>query len=99
MYDILQACHDGPCGEHFSDKRTTYKVLHQGYYWPTLFKDAEKYVQGCDSCQRMGRPTASNEMPLQAQVQIEPFEKWGLEFVGTISPMSRKNRYILVWAD
>ena len=51
MYDILQACHDGPYGGHFSDKRTAYKVLHQGYYWHTLFKDAEKYVQGCDSCQ------------------------------------------------
>ena len=88
MYDILQACHDGPYGGNFSDKRTTYKVLHQGYYWSTLFKDAEKYVQGCDSFQQMGRPTAADEMPLQAQVQIGPFEKWGLDFVGPISPMS-----------
>ena len=87
MYDILQACHDGTCGGHFSEKRASYKVLHQGYYWPTLFKDAAKYVQGCDSCQQMGRLTAADEMPLQTQVQIEPFEKWGLDFVGPISPM------------
>ena len=26
-YDILQACHDEPCGGHFAAKRTTYKVL------------------------------------------------------------------------
>ena len=32
MTDILHACHDGPCGGHFSDKRTTYKALHSGYY-------------------------------------------------------------------
>jgi hypothetical protein len=62
--DIFQACHDGPCGGHFSNKRTSYKVLQSGYYWSTLFKDATKYVRSCDSCQRMGRPTVANKMPL-----------------------------------
>ena len=60
MIDILHACHDGPCGGHFYDKRTAYKVLHSGYYWPRIFKDAAKYVKGCDSCQRMGRPMSSD---------------------------------------
>ena len=32
MIDILQACYDGPCGGHFSDRRIAYKVLHFGYY-------------------------------------------------------------------
>ena len=27
---------------------------------------------------------------------IKPFKKWGLYFVGTISPMSRKKKYIPV---
>ena len=59
MYDILQACHNGPCGGRFPCKHTAYKVLHQRYYFPTLFKDVAKYVRSCDSFQRMGRPTSS----------------------------------------
>ena len=30
---------------------------------------------------------------------IEPFEKWSLDFVGPISPMSRKKKYTLVCTD
>jgi hypothetical protein len=42
---------------------------------------------------------SADEMPLRAQVMIEPFEKWALDFVGPISPMSRKKNYILVCID
>ena len=38
-------------------------------------------------------------MPLQPQVMIEPFEKWAFDFVGPISPMSCKKKYILVCTD
>ena len=99
MIDILHACHDGSCGGHFSDKQTTYKVLHSGYYWPSIFKGAAKYVKGCDNCQRMGIPMSSDQMPLQSQVMIEHFEKWALDFVEPISPMSHKKKYILVCTD
>jgi transposase InsO family protein len=37
-----------------------------------------------------------DEMPLRAQVMIEPFEKWALDFVGPISPMSHRKNYVLV---
>jgi len=65
MLDILKACHDEPCSGHFADKRKAYKILSLGYYWPSLFKDAKQYVRRCDSCQRVGKTTLSNEMPLQ----------------------------------
>ena len=74
MTHILHACHDGPCGGNFYDRWTSYKVLHSSYYCPSIFKDASKYVKGFDSSQRMGRPTSYDEMPLQPQVMIGPFE-------------------------
>ena len=64
IHDILKACHDGPYGVHFADKGTRYKVFLVGYFWPTLFQDDEKYVQGCDSFQRMGQSNKLDEIPL-----------------------------------
>jgi len=90
VFDILLTCHDGPCGGHFSAKRTTFKVLRVGYYWPTLHQDVRRYTSECDRWQRMGKPTPRDEMPLQPQVTFEPFDKWGMDFIGPIDPPSKQ---------
>ena len=72
VFEILKACHEEPYGGHSAEKRTRYKVLSIGYYWPMIFQDAKKFVKGCDSFQRMGQPLKSDEMPLKSQIVIEP---------------------------
>eukprot|EP00253_Pinus_taeda_P027084 PITA_27084 len=99
VFDILLTCHDGPCGGNFAAKKTTFKILQAGYYCPTLYQDVKRYISQCDRCQRMGKPTPKEEMPLQPQVTLEPFEKWGMDFVGPINPPSRKRSYIIVCID
>ena len=44
---ILSHCHDSACGGHFASQKTTMKVLHSGFYWPSLFKDA------CTMCKQL----------------------------------------------
>eukprot|EP00253_Pinus_taeda_P035501 PITA_35501 len=47
----------------------------------------------------MGKPTPRDEMPLQPQMTFEPFEKWGMDFVGPINPPSNQNFYIIECTD
>ena len=96
VLETLKACHDGPCGGKFS---FNYKILLLGYYQPSIFKEAKEYVKRFDSCQRIVKHVPSNEMPLQPQVLIEPFEKWALDFVGPINPPSRQRTYIIFCID
>ena len=44
----------------------------------------------------MGQPNRLDQMPLQPQLVVEPFDRWALDFVGPINPHSRKKAYILV---
>lgn len=61
---ILQGCHLDVCGGHFARDSTAGKVLLAGFWWPTLFKVAHKFVRCCDPCQRVGKPLLSLAIPL-----------------------------------
>ncbi|KAL5538359.1 hypothetical protein UlMin_045707 [Ulmus minor] len=52
MESILHHCHSREVGGHFGATKTAAKVLQSGFHWPTLFKDAYKFVANCDRCQR-----------------------------------------------
>ena len=44
----------------------------------------------------MGQPIRLDQMSLQPQLVVEPFDIWALDFVGPINPHSRQKAYILV---
>ena len=44
----------------------------------------------------MGRPTKTDEMPLQPQIVVAPFDKWGIDCFGPVEPPSAGKSYILV---
>ncbi|KAL5551626.1 hypothetical protein UlMin_001802 [Ulmus minor] len=47
MESILHHCHSREVGGHFGATKTAAKVLQSGFHWPTLFKDAYKFVANC----------------------------------------------------
>ncbi|GKA37534.1 reverse transcriptase domain-containing protein [Tanacetum coccineum] len=67
--EILAHYHSEPTSGHHSASVTTEKVYESGFYWPSVFKDANKYVRRCDACQRSGNISSRNEMP-QNNIQI-----------------------------
>lgn len=57
---ILWHYHNSPYGGHYNGQRTKTKVLHLGFYWPSLFKDTHMHAQNCDSCQWVGGISKQN---------------------------------------
>ena len=48
---VLREVHEGICGNHIGARTLAGKVLRQGYYWPTILKDATDLVKKCRICQ------------------------------------------------
>ncbi|RVW62631.1 Retrovirus-related Pol polyprotein from transposon 17.6 [Vitis vinifera] len=95
---ILSHCHDSACGGHFASQKTAMKVIQSGFWWPSLFKDAHSMCKGCDRCQRLGKLTRRNMMPLNPILIVDVFDVWGIDFMGPF-PMSFGHSYILVGVD
>ncbi|RVW72351.1 hypothetical protein CK203_056248 [Vitis vinifera] len=52
----------------------------------------------CDRCQRLGKLTKRNQMPMNPILIVDLFDVWGIDFMGPF-PMSFGNSYILVGVD
>ncbi|XP_068486630.1 uncharacterized protein [Phaseolus vulgaris] len=44
---IMAELHEGFCGGHVGGRSLASKVVHAGYYWPTVREDYTRYAQQC----------------------------------------------------
>nr|GEZ10452.1 reverse transcriptase domain-containing protein [Tanacetum cinerariifolium] len=96
--EILKAYHYGPTGGHHGPNYIAKKVFDSGFYWPTIYRDAQDLVKSYDVCQRQGKISQRDEMS-QSSIQVcEIFDVWGIDFMGPF-PSARRNKYILVAVD
>ena len=47
---ILNDFHSAACGGYLSGLATAQKILHIGYFWPTIFKDCMTVIWKCHPC-------------------------------------------------
>ncbi|XP_074346718.1 uncharacterized protein LOC141685523 [Apium graveolens] len=85
----LEAVHEGICGEHLAGRSLAFKILRQGFFWPTLKADAIDYAKKCVQCQLF---STVPKQPLEEMTSILspiPFAVWVVDIVG-ILPTSMK---------
>jgi hypothetical protein len=100
MLPILKACHAGPYDGHHAGFCTAAKV-----YWETLFKYANELFKNCDACQCMSNISKRHEMTMNYNLIIEPFDVWGMDFMGPFPPLNGYTHtlvdvdYITKWVE
>ncbi|GKD67115.1 putative nucleotidyltransferase, ribonuclease H, partial [Tanacetum coccineum] len=93
LQEILEHCHMGPAGGHYGADITARKIFESGFNWPTIFKDAARYVRNGDACQRARNISSRNQMPLTNILVSEVFDIWGIDFMGPFPSLRRNNPY------
>ncbi|XP_021737694.1 uncharacterized protein LOC110704206 [Chenopodium quinoa] len=95
---VLEHCHSLPCGGHGGVEKMVAKISQSLLWWPTMHKNGHKFHSRCDKCQRSGGITKRDDMPEQNILEVEPYDVWGVDFMGHFVS-SCGNLYILVVVD
>jgi hypothetical protein len=95
---IMKEGHDAPIAGHPGITKTL-KLIKRNYWWPLMNQDIEKYVKGCDSCQRnktIRQPKATELRP--HDTPTTPWESISVDIVGPL-PVSNSHNAILAVID
>ncbi|KAK3027189.1 hypothetical protein RJ639_042455 [Escallonia herrerae] len=95
----LQEVHEGICYQHLGGRTLAQKILRQGYYWPTMQKDAIEFTRRCDQCQKFAPLSHTPVAPLTSIVSPIPFAVWGMDLLGPFPMASGQRRFVIVAID
>ena len=84
---VLLDLHEGELIRHLGGRNLWQISLRQGYYWPTMQKDAQDFAKKYLECQRRGDKIRTSHQSLHLTVTPYPFYSWGLDFIGPINPL------------
>ena len=89
--DILWSCHNTPSASHPGIWKMQ-ELVERNYWWPSLRSDVKKYVQGCDTCQRVKIDRTKRTAPLHPHdVPEQPFDTVAADFIGPLPPSGEFN--------
>ncbi|GBG47766.1 hypothetical protein CBR_g81398, partial [Chara braunii] len=94
---FLGECHDAT--GHFGYKKTATNLL-QRFWWPTMMRDAQLYVETCQVCQR-DKPRTQAPLGLLKPLPIpeRPGESLSMDFMDTLVTSKSGMRQIFVIVD
>nr|GEV54551.1 reverse transcriptase domain-containing protein [Tanacetum cinerariifolium] len=75
------------------------KAIWLGYFWPTMYKDAQDMIRKCSDCQIHRSVTRHPQQPLTPITAPWPFYKWGIDIAGPFPEGSGKVKFLIVAMD
>ena len=91
--------HEGICGNRIGARASAGKTLRQGYYWPTMLKDAIELVRSCRICQEHAKISHLPAEPLTSIISPWPFQQWGLEILGPLPIGRGQSKFAIIGVD
>jgi len=88
-HDVLVARHGG--------QWKTVELVTRNYWWPGVMRDVERYVEGCDLCQRIKNRTEEVVGKLKlSEVPEKPWTHLTVDFITKLLVVARKDAILVV---
>ncbi|KAE9170642.1 hypothetical protein PF004_g27809 [Phytophthora fragariae] len=93
---VLYEAHDTPLSGHLGRKKT-YTSVARNFWWSHMYKWVRKYVQTCETCQRV-KPAPSASAPLMSlPVPADCWRSVSMDFIFELPADARGHTGILVF--
>jgi len=98
-HSVLESCHDCPLAGHFGIKKTYERIISH-YFWHGIYRDVERWVGECQTCQRAKpRHHTTGTAPIcSLPIVRKPFERVHLDLV-TLGEAKDGYKYAVVVTD
>ncbi|XP_043815293.1 uncharacterized protein LOC122724412 [Manihot esculenta] len=93
---VMEEIYRGTCGAHEGAGILANKIFRQGYYWPTVKKEAEEFVRRCDVCQRFANAINVPTTPQSSISSPWPFSEWGIDILGPFPKTKGQKKFVVV---
>lgn len=89
---VLKWIHDSPYESAHAGYRRLQSRLKELFYWPTMLRDAENFVETCDVCQKIKSDHSKKMGGLRpAHIPARPFETVSLDLITGLPPSGPEN--------
>ncbi|XP_074335985.1 uncharacterized protein LOC141673151 [Apium graveolens] len=95
----LEAVHEGICGEHLAGRSLAFKILRQGFFWPTLRTDTSDYAKRCVQCQLFATVPKQPPEKMTSVLSPIPFAVWAVDIVGILPTSTKQVKYCIIAID
>ena len=94
--EVIWLHHDVPAAGH-GGRWKTVELVTRNYWWPGVTRDVEKYVEGCDLCQRMKNRTEEPAGKLKlSEVPKKPWSHLTVDFITKLPVVAGKDTVLVV---
>ena len=94
--EVLLNYHDNL--SHFGLNKT-FQTIQLKFYWPRMYQNTYDYIQGCDACQRIKKPTHQPHAPLGNMPVTDTFTRVHMDILGPLPCTKNGFKYILSVVD
>jgi hypothetical protein len=79
--EILREVHGGTYGSHSGPRALAAKVIHQGFYWPTIICTTNQVTRSCEACQKFSPRSGAPSQFAKLIAHTWPLQHWGMDIV------------------